>query len=161
MHHPLRPGKLSPIRCNGEKAIDARRLQYIQISSSSGQQGRFVSWFASAIRIAQRMGLHRLGDDPETMPPDDPALPHGKNSLKREMAVRLFHMLVFNDSLLSDSKQFRCYVSHFLGFSGGGRKLNLHNAAATPVAMFVADMLPVDCLSNVSVMQTIPVYRAT
>lgn len=83
----------------------------IQISSSSGQQGRFLGWAASAFRVAQRMGLHRLGSDPQKMPPDDPALPPGCNSLKREMAVRLWHHLVNIDSWLSDSPCFRCYVS--------------------------------------------------
>ncbi|CEQ42906.1 SPOSA6832_04777 [Sporobolomyces salmonicolor] len=82
---------------------------HIQIASSSGQQGRFLGWAASAIRVAQRMGLHRLGSNPQTMPPDDPALPPGTNSLKREMAVRLFHHLVNVDSWLSDSPSFRCY----------------------------------------------------
>lgn len=83
----------------------------IQISSSSGQQGRFLGWAASAFRVAQRMGLHRLGPDPQRMPPDDPALPPGCNSLKRELAVRLWHHLVNIDSWLSDSPCFRCYVS--------------------------------------------------
>lgn len=84
--------------------------QYIQIFSSSGQTGRYLGWFASAVRVAQRLGLHRLGSRDETMPPDDPALPPGSNSLKREMAVRLFHHLVNVDSFLSDSPS-RCYVS--------------------------------------------------
>ncbi|KAI5474464.1 Zn(2)-C6 fungal-type transcription factor [Pseudohyphozyma bogoriensis] len=86
--------------------------QYIQISSSSGQHGRFLNWAASGIRVAQRLGLHRLGSNSETMPPDDPALPPGKNSLKRETAVRLFNILVVIDSLLSDSSSFRCYLLH-------------------------------------------------
>ncbi|KAK4704674.1 hypothetical protein P7C70_g1528, partial [Phenoliferia sp. Uapishka_3] len=85
--------------------------QYIQISSSSGQSGRFLGWAASAIRIAQRMGIHRLGTNPEIMPPDDPALPPGKNSHKREMGVRLFNMLVCIDSLLSDATH-RSYLLH-------------------------------------------------
>ncbi|GAA5995049.1 hypothetical protein JCM5350_004225 [Sporobolomyces pararoseus] len=85
--------------------------QYIQIFSSSGQTGRFSGWFASAVRVAQRLGLHRLGSDPQTMPPDDPALPPGSNSLKREMAVRLFHHLVNVDAFLSDSPS-RCYLLH-------------------------------------------------
>ncbi|GAA5938050.1 hypothetical protein JCM3775_005323 [Rhodotorula graminis] len=86
--------------------------QYIQVSSSSGQQGRFLGWAASAYRVAQRMGLHRLGSDPQTMPPDDPALPPGANALKRELAVRLFHHLVNIDSWLSDSPVSRCYMLH-------------------------------------------------
>ncbi|GAA5931501.1 hypothetical protein JCM1841_003556 [Sporobolomyces salmonicolor] len=99
--------------------------QYIQIASSSGQQGRFLGWAASAIRVAQRMGLHRLGSNPQTMPPDDPALPPGTNSLKREMAVRLFHHLVNVDSWLSDSPSFRCYLLHPSQYNTA-RPLNLN-----------------------------------
>ncbi|GAA5837244.1 hypothetical protein JCM11251_004944 [Rhodosporidiobolus azoricus] len=86
--------------------------QYIQIASSSGQQGRILGWVASAIRVAQRMGLHRLGQDREKMPPDDPALPPGKNAVKRETALRLWWMLVCVDSWLSDSPSLRCYLLH-------------------------------------------------
>ncbi|GAA5916265.1 hypothetical protein JCM8208_001719 [Rhodotorula glutinis] len=86
--------------------------QYIQVSSSSGQQGRFLGWAASAYRVAQRMGLHRLASDPQTMPPDDPALPPGSNAVKREVAVRLWHHLVNIDSWLSDSPVSRCYMLH-------------------------------------------------
>ncbi|BGO94376.1 hypothetical protein NBRC10512v2_006488 [Rhodotorula toruloides] len=99
--------------------------QYIQISSSSGQQGRFLGWAASAFRVAQRMGLHRLGSDPQKMPPDDPALPPGCNSLKREMAVRLWHHLVNIDSWLSDSPCFRCYMLHPSQYNTA-RPLNLN-----------------------------------
>ncbi|ORY84680.1 hypothetical protein BCR35DRAFT_302998, partial [Leucosporidium creatinivorum] len=100
-------------------------VQYIQLSSPSGQQGRVLGWVASAIRVAQRMGLHRLGSNPETMPPDDPALPPGKNSLKREMCIRLFHSLVNIDSLLSDSPVFRCYLLHPSQYNTA-RPLNLN-----------------------------------
>ncbi|GAA6038341.1 hypothetical protein JCM8097_003955 [Rhodosporidiobolus ruineniae] len=86
--------------------------QYIQLSSSSGQTGRILSWVASAIRVAQRLGLHRLGSNPQTMPPDDPALPPGSNSVKRETAVRLWRHLVNIDSWLSDSPSLRCYLLH-------------------------------------------------
>lgn len=99
--------------------------QYIQISSSSGQQGRFLGWAASAIRVAQRMSLHRLGSDPQTMPPDDPALPPGQNSLKRQMAVRLWHHLVNIDAWLSDSPAFRCYILHPSQYNTA-RPLNLN-----------------------------------
>lgn len=84
--------------------------QYIQLSSSSGQQGRVLTWVSSGIRVAQRMGLHRLGNDPERMPPDDPALPPGSNSVKRETAKRLWWSLVNIDAWLSDSPSLRCYV---------------------------------------------------
>ncbi|GAA6020296.1 hypothetical protein JCM11491_005321 [Sporobolomyces phaffii] len=86
--------------------------QYIQLFSSSGQTGRYLGWFASGVRVAQRLGLHRLGSDPNRMPPDDPALPPGSNNLKREIAVRLWHHLVNIDSFLSDSPLFRCYLLH-------------------------------------------------
>lgn len=87
-------------------------VQYIQLSSPSGQQGRILGWVASGIRVAQRLGLHRLGHNPQTMPPDDPALPPGKNAMKRDMAVRLWNQLVVIDSFLSDSPLFRCYLLH-------------------------------------------------
>ena len=88
--------------------------QYIQIFSQSGQTGRYLNWFSSAVRVAQRLGLHRLGSNSQVMPPDDPALPPGSNSLKRETAVRLFHHLVNIDTYLSDSPSLRCYVSPHL-----------------------------------------------
>ncbi|TNY19628.1 hypothetical protein DMC30DRAFT_447750 [Rhodotorula diobovata] len=99
--------------------------QYIQISSSSGQQGRFLGWAASAFRVAQRMGLHRLGSDPQTMPPDDPALPPGCNAVKRQSAVRLWHHLVNIDSWLSDSPSLRCYMLHPSQYNTA-RPLNLN-----------------------------------
>ncbi|BGP57520.1 hypothetical protein JCM8202v2_005164 [Rhodotorula sphaerocarpa] len=99
--------------------------QYIQISSSSGQQGRFLGWAASAFRVAQRMSLHRLGSDPQIMPVDDPAVPPGKNSLKREMAVRLCAHLCNIDAWLSDSPCFRCYVLHPSQYNTA-RPLNLN-----------------------------------
>ncbi|GAA6053624.1 hypothetical protein JCM3770_001564 [Rhodotorula araucariae] len=106
--------------------------QYIQISSSSGRQGRFLGWAASAFRVAQRMGLHRLGTDPQSMPPDDPALPPGSNALKREMAVRLWHHLVNIDSWLSDSPSFRCYMLHPSQYNTTlPLNLNLHELSRT------------------------------
>lgn len=38
------------------------------------------------------------------MPPDDPAWPPGKNSLKREIAKRLWGVLVYQDWLAASSK---------------------------------------------------------
>ncbi|GAA5864390.1 hypothetical protein JCM3774_002775 [Rhodotorula dairenensis] len=106
--------------------------QYIQISSSSGQQGRFLGWAASAIRVAQRMSLHRLGNDPQNMPPDDPALPPGQNSVKRQMAVRLWHHLVNIDAWLSDSPAFRCYILHPSQYNTARPlNLNLHDLSRT------------------------------
>lgn len=50
---------------------------------------------AAGVRIAQQMGLHKLGSDPSTMPPEDPALPPGVNTLRREIPIRLFYVLLF------------------------------------------------------------------
>ncbi|GAA6016750.1 hypothetical protein JCM10207_003240 [Rhodosporidiobolus poonsookiae] len=98
---------------------------YIQLASSSGQNGRILGWVSSAICVAQRMGLHRLGANPQTMPPDDPALPPGSNSVKRETAVRLWNMLVNVDSWLSDSPTLRCYLLHPSQYNTA-RPLNLN-----------------------------------
>lgn len=63
--------------------------QYLQLCSSSrGQPSQLVVWLAGAIKIAQVLGLHLLGSNPEVMPVDDPAWPPGRNSMKRESAKR-------------------------------------------------------------------------
>ncbi|GAA5885271.1 hypothetical protein JCM16303_005980 [Sporobolomyces ruberrimus] len=115
--------------------------QYIQIFSSSGQTGRYLGWFAAAVRVAQRMGLHRLGSNTKIMPPDDPALPPGSNSLKREMAVRLFHHLVNIDSFLSDSPSCRCYLLHPSQYNTA-RPLNLNLADLSRTDPRVPDPAP-------------------
>ncbi|GAA6049643.1 hypothetical protein JCM3770_005050 [Rhodotorula araucariae] len=81
------------------------------ISAHGGEFGRFSSWLACGIRIAQKMGLHQLTDDPENMPPDDPAWPPGKNALKRETALRIWGFLCFFDHL-SASARFKAYMIH-------------------------------------------------
>lgn len=43
------------------------------------------------------LGLHKLGSDPSTMPPEDPALPTGINTMRREIPIRLFYVLLFLD----------------------------------------------------------------
>ncbi|KAG0667170.1 hypothetical protein C6P46_002582 [Rhodotorula mucilaginosa] len=84
--------------------------QYLQLSSASrGQPSQLVVWLATAIRLAQVFGLHLLGSNPETMPPEDPAFPPGKNSLKREMSKRLWAVLVYQDWLGANSRN-RCYT---------------------------------------------------
>ncbi|GAA5988863.1 hypothetical protein JCM10908_006203 [Rhodotorula pacifica] len=123
--------------------------QYIQISSSSGQQGRFLGWAASAIRVAQRMSLHRLGSDPQIMPPDDPALPPGQNSLKRQMAVRLWHHLVNIDAWLSDSPAFRCYILHPSQYNTA-RPLNLNLSDLSRTEWQTPDPLPLNIYTDVS-----------
>ncbi|KAJ7757747.1 hypothetical protein DFH07DRAFT_458739 [Mycena maculata] len=57
----------------------------------------FFVWLAAAIRICQLLGLHRLGSDPNTMPPDDPALPARPCLLKRELAKRVFFFCLAHD----------------------------------------------------------------
>ncbi|KAM0748459.1 hypothetical protein T439DRAFT_327721 [Meredithblackwellia eburnea MCA 4105] len=67
--------------------------QFLQLSSPSrGQPLEMNVWLAGGVRVAQGLGLHLLGmgsGGGEIMPPDDPAWPPGKNSLKREMGKRL------------------------------------------------------------------------
>ncbi|SCV67647.1 BQ2448_5258 [Microbotryum intermedium] len=83
--------------------------QYLQLCSSTrGQPSQMAVWLAASIRLAQVMGLHVLGSNPEIMPPDDPAFPPGKCSIKRETAKRLWAVLVYQDWLGATSKN-RCY----------------------------------------------------
>ncbi|GAA6022558.1 hypothetical protein JCM10207_006585 [Rhodosporidiobolus poonsookiae] len=81
------------------------------VSAHGGEYGRFSSWLASAIRSAQKLGLHRLTDDPESMPPDDPAWPPGKNAVKREGALRVWSFLTFFDHIAA-SARFKAYMIH-------------------------------------------------
>ncbi|GAA6056116.1 hypothetical protein JCM3770_006002 [Rhodotorula araucariae] len=83
--------------------------QYLQLSSPTRGQPSQLVWLAGAIRLAQVFNLHLLGSNPETMPPEDPAFPPGKNSLKREMAKRLWAVLVYQDWLAANSRN-RCYL---------------------------------------------------
>ncbi|GAA5861032.1 hypothetical protein JCM8547_008014 [Rhodosporidiobolus lusitaniae] len=90
--------------------------QYLQLSSASrGQPAQLALWLAAAIRLAQVLELHRLGSNPETMPPEDPAWPPGRNSLKREMAKRLWAVLVYQDWLGANSHT-RAYMISPLHF---------------------------------------------
>ncbi|KAH8917574.1 hypothetical protein BT69DRAFT_654618 [Atractiella rhizophila] len=56
-----------------------------------------LSLLGTAIRISQLLKLHRLGQNENRMPPDDPALPWGRNSLKRQTALRIFGIVCFLD----------------------------------------------------------------
>lgn len=71
--------------------------------------GRFASWLAQGIRTGHKLGLHLLSTDPEHMPPDDVALPPGKNSLKRETVLKLWGFMSFFDHL-GGSGRYRSYV---------------------------------------------------
>ncbi|GAA5868804.1 hypothetical protein JCM1840_005125 [Sporobolomyces johnsonii] len=105
--------------------------QYLQLSSSSrGQPSQLVVWLAGAIRLAQVLNLHLLGSNPETMPPDDPAFPPGRNSLKREMAKRLWAVLVYQDWLGANSRN-RSYLISPLHFDTDD-PLNLNDSDLSP-----------------------------
>ncbi|GAA6010723.1 hypothetical protein JCM11491_002915 [Sporobolomyces phaffii] len=70
----------------------------------SSDWGRFSNLLALAIRTGHTLQLHRLTDDPESMPADDPAWPPGKNSVKRENALRIWSALTFYDHLAAISR---------------------------------------------------------
>ncbi|GAA5871056.1 hypothetical protein JCM3774_005099 [Rhodotorula dairenensis] len=76
-----------------------------------GDFARFASWLAQGIRTGQKLGFHTLTSDPETMPPDDPALPPGKNSMKREVALKIWGFMIFFDHL-GGSGRYRSYLIH-------------------------------------------------
>lgn len=71
-------------------------------SASTGE--RHQTYLGAAIRIAQQLGLHKLGHDPLTMPPLDQGLPAGISSLRREIPIRLFYTLLFLDYMGIRSK---------------------------------------------------------
>ncbi|GAA5980707.1 hypothetical protein JCM5350_006359 [Sporobolomyces pararoseus] len=105
--------------------------QYLQLSSSSrGQPSQLVVWLAGAIRLAQVLGLHLLGSNPETMPPEDPAFPPGRSSVKREMAKRLWAVLVYQDWLGANSRN-RCYLISPVHFDTDD-PLNLNDSDLSP-----------------------------
>ncbi|GAA5942915.1 hypothetical protein JCM3775_001226 [Rhodotorula graminis] len=83
--------------------------QWLQTCSVGGQASRFLSLMATAIRTAQLLGIHRLTDDPQVMPPADPAWPPNACSLRREVALRLFGLLSFLD-FISASTRLRSYL---------------------------------------------------
>ncbi|KAJ7066396.1 hypothetical protein C8F01DRAFT_1123116 [Mycena amicta] len=68
-----------------------------QSVDGSDEGTSFFVWLAAATRICQLLGLHRLGSDPNTMPPDDPALPAQPCLLKRELAKRIFFFCLVHD----------------------------------------------------------------
>ncbi|KAK4051144.1 hypothetical protein OIV83_002966 [Microbotryomycetes sp. JL201] len=78
---------------------------WVQTSSLGGEAARVFNWIAGAVRVAHGLGLHRLGTDPEVMPPDDSAWPPGKNARKRQSAIRLFSSLRLLENV--SSQRFR------------------------------------------------------
>ncbi|GAA5891712.1 hypothetical protein JCM8208_007379 [Rhodotorula glutinis] len=91
-------------------AMGVARLRSIQavillgpLALNSGDPGRvdvLLPYVAASVRVAQQLRLDKLGSDPATMPPEDPALPSGKNTLRREVALRLFHALLHLDQVI-------------------------------------------------------------
>ncbi|GAA6051431.1 hypothetical protein JCM3770_000517 [Rhodotorula araucariae] len=91
-------------------AWGAAKLRSIQavvllgpLALNSGDPGRvdvLMPYVAANIRIAQQLRLDKLGSDPLVMPPPDPALPGGTNTLRREVALRLFHALLHIDQVI-------------------------------------------------------------
>ncbi|GAA5924076.1 uncharacterized protein JCM15063_005540 [Sporobolomyces koalae] len=80
---------------------------YGQLNLTSGggtDMGGFMSYLAIGIRIAQKLRLHQLGTDPQTMPPDDIAYPKGKNSVKRQTAIRVWGIIAFLDIVTANNK---------------------------------------------------------
>lgn len=63
---------------------------------------RHQTYLGAGIRMCQQLGLHQLGDDPSTMPPEDVSLPSGVNSLRREIPLRLFRNLLFSEYIQLD-----------------------------------------------------------
>ncbi|KWU43826.1 hypothetical protein RHOSPDRAFT_34626 [Rhodotorula sp. JG-1b] len=92
-------------------AFGSARIRTIQaiamlgpLALNSGDQGRvdiLIPYVAGALRLCQQLKLDKLGkDDPSVMPPEDPALPSGINSLRREVPLRLFYALLHVDQVI-------------------------------------------------------------
>ncbi|GAA5967920.1 hypothetical protein JCM3765_001787 [Sporobolomyces pararoseus] len=81
------------------------RPQWVVIAAvDSSDWGRFSNLLSLGIRTGHTLQLHRLTDDPESMPGDDPAWPPGKNSVKRENALRIWSAFTFYDHLAAISR---------------------------------------------------------
>ena len=78
--------------------------QLLQSHPGPGHTASFLSWLASATNACLCMGWHKLGEDHEVMPPDDPAFPPGKNSMKREIVLRLFGLVRFMDVMAAGTR---------------------------------------------------------
>ncbi|GAA5827814.1 hypothetical protein JCM11251_007684 [Rhodosporidiobolus azoricus] len=94
-------------------ALGSARLRTVQavvllapLSLNSGNPARvdiLIPYVAAAVRLCQHLKLDKLGNDPAAMPPEDPSLPSGTNTLRRERAIQLFHALLHVDQVT-----FRC-----------------------------------------------------
>lgn len=81
---------------------------YLLFAGSSLHSERFQTYLGASIRMAQQLGLHKLGHDPTVMPAfEDPALPSGVNSLRREIPIRLLHALLSVDFMILRYQSFQ------------------------------------------------------
>ncbi|GAA5991282.1 hypothetical protein JCM10908_003237 [Rhodotorula pacifica] len=83
--------------------------QWLQVSSAGGTVSFFLATLSAALRTAQVLGLHKLTEDPSSMPPPDSAWPAAACSMRREGALRLFNALLFFDCM-SGSTKFDSYL---------------------------------------------------
>ncbi|BGP37248.1 hypothetical protein JCM10449v2_001153 [Rhodotorula kratochvilovae] len=75
------------------------------IASPAGDDmNGFVSYLADGVRVAQKLRLHLLTDDPSNMPPEDPAFPPGPNSVKRQTALRVWGLIAFVDTISANAR---------------------------------------------------------
>ncbi|KAI5480083.1 C6 transcription factor [Pseudohyphozyma bogoriensis] len=118
-----------------------------QFSAVGGQLTKFMGWLGGAIRIAQVLGLHKLGDDPEVMPVDDPSWPAGKNSVKRQSGLRIFAALLFMDWLCVGGR-FPAYALHEGQFTTG-HLMNINESDLSPTNWRV-NPLPHSIVTDVS-----------
>ncbi|GAA5990395.1 hypothetical protein JCM10908_007351 [Rhodotorula pacifica] len=92
-------------------AFGSARIRTIQaitmlgpLALNSGDQGRvdiLIPYVAGALRLCQQLKLDKLGkSDPTVMPPEDPALPSGVCSLRREVPLRLLYALLHVDQVI-------------------------------------------------------------
>ena len=90
-------------------------------------------WLAGAVRVAQLLGIHRMGDKQEDMPPwNDLAFPTGPSSIKRQLCVRVWHNLMFLDATYSSSRDnANCEFSTCLKYRSHG---SLRSITVYPVA---------------------------
>ena len=71
-----------------------------QLSSMKPEKDvQFLMWHSAGTRIAHLLGYHKLGANPETMPDEDPGLPHGSNSMKRQAVLTAWNEIYFIDSM--------------------------------------------------------------
>ncbi|GAA5930704.1 fungal specific transcription factor domain-containing protein [Sporobolomyces koalae] len=101
------------------------------LALNSGDPGLvdvLLPYIAAAMRLCQQLGLDKLGTDPNTMPTfQDPALPPGKNTLRREIALRCFHGLCHIDQTI-----FRCRPVLPMQYVDSAFPGNFHDHELTP-----------------------------